>query len=322
MEFRGAYTVTVTPFTRDGASVDLEAMRRLVDWNIAEGVHGLIILGSNGEFLSVEDHERTALVEATVDAVAGRVPLLVGASNMYTPKAVAYSREAAALGADGLMILPPYYLTPGDDEIATYYAAICDAVELPIMLYNNPFAAHVDLSPQLVAQLARDHEQIRYIKEGSGDVGRVMDILDATDGVVNVFGASRIVASHQLGAVGFVDSFGAITPRTGRTAWELLDRGRLDEAKAVERLLDELVFALAQGAVPYDWRDHQAYSKALAAAAGVPVGDVRPPMRPFASIGSRGEATVEAARQAVAKLDALTAEIAPSLTDPSSAATA
>lgn len=305
-EFRGSYTVTITPFTEDGSAVDLEAMKRFIDWQLEEGIPGLIVFGTTGEFLSVSDEERTALVETTVKHVAGRVPVLVGAANTHTPNAVRYAREAQALGADGLMISPPYYVTPTEDEIADYYGAICDAVELPIMLYNNPYTTNVDMKASLVARLTRDHEQIRYIKEASTDVGRVYDVIEATEGVMNVFAGERIVESYLLGAIGYVNPFGNYTPRPSRVICDLMVEGRVEEAKQIERLLDTIDHVLQEDHPLYGY---QCYSKALAAAAGYPVGDVRAPLKTYRSLGAEGEAKLAKLTAVIAELDALTARI-------------
>ena len=171
----GSLTVMVTPFTRDGSAVDLAAARRFVDWQIAEGVPGLIPLGSTGEFLSVTPAERTALVEAVVGQTAGRVPVVVGAADEWTDKAVAFSREAERLGADGVMIVPPYYSSPTEDELFEHYRRIAEAIALPVTIYNNPNTANVDLRPPLVARLA-EIDNILYIKESSGDISRVDEI--------------------------------------------------------------------------------------------------------------------------------------------------
>jgi 4-hydroxy-tetrahydrodipicolinate synthase len=305
-EFRGSYTVTITPFTEDGSGIDLDAQRRLIDWQLEEDVPGLIVLGSSGEFLSVSDDERTALVQTTVQHVAGRVPVLVGTANTHTPTAVRYAREAVALGADGLMISPPYYVTPTEDEIAGYYGAICDAVDVPIMLYNNPFTTNVDMPARLVARLTREHEQIRYIKEASTDVARVYDVIEQTEGVMNVFAGERIVESYLLGAVGYVNPFGNYTPRPSRLICDLIVAGRIEEAKQIEILLDAIDHTVAEGHPLYGY---QCYSKALAAAAGYPVGDVRPPLRTFASLGQEGAEKLARLREIVARLDALVERI-------------
>ena len=285
MKFLGSYTVTVTPFTEDHRAIDLEAHRRFIDWQLASGVPGLIILGSTGEFLTVSDAERTEFVRTTVEHVAGRVPVLVGTMNAYTDNAVRYSTEAEALGADGLMIVPPYYYTPTEDEIFGYYRAINEAVSIPIMLYNNPVTSNVDIPAALVARLTESLENVRYIKEASLDVARVYDIVEATAGVMQVFAGERIVESFLLGAVGYVNPFGNYAPRASSLIWDLLTAGRIEEAKAIERKLDRINEIIAEGHPTYG---HQCYSKALALAAGYAVGDVRPPLTTFASLGAEG----------------------------------
>ena len=157
--FRGSYSVTVTPFTPDRRAIDVDALRRFLDWQMESGVPGVIVLGTTGEFLTVSDEERAAVVETTVRQVAGRAHVIVGTMNTHTPNAVRYSKQAEELGADGLMVLPPYYYTPTDDEIWRYYRAISEAVSVPIMLYNNPVTSNVDMSAALVARLTRDFEK-------------------------------------------------------------------------------------------------------------------------------------------------------------------
>jgi 4-hydroxy-tetrahydrodipicolinate synthase len=289
MDFRGSYTVSVTPFTADGSAIDLDAQRRFIDWQLECGVPGLIVLGSTGEFLTVTDEERHAFVEATVTHVAGRIPVLVGTMNASTANAVRYSREAQELGADGLMIAPPYYYTPTEDEIFGYYRAICEAVSLPVMLYNNPVTTNVDMSAALVARLTAAFENVRYIKEASLDVGRVYDVVEATDGVMNVFAGERVVESYLLGAVGYVNPYGNYAPRASVLICELMAGGHVDEAREIERRLDAIDHVIAAGHPTYG---HQCYSKALAAVAGAPMGDVRPPLTQYASLGAEGETVV------------------------------
>ena len=305
-QFRGSYTVTITPFTEDGKAIDLAAWRRFVDWQLAQGVPGLIILGTTGEFLTVSDAERREFVGATVEHVAGRIPVMVGTMNAYTPNAVRYSREAEELGADGLMIVPPYYYTPTEDEIFGYYRAICEAVSLPIMLYNNPFTSNVDMSAKLVARLTRAFAQIRYIKEASQDIARVYDIIEATEGVMNVFAGERIVESYLMGAVGYVNPYGNYIPRASHRICDFITEGRLEDAKRIQRLIDHMQVIINEGHPTYG---HQCYSKALAAAAGYPVGDVRAPLTTFKALGREGEERVEKLTGLMAELDALMAEL-------------
>jgi 4-hydroxy-tetrahydrodipicolinate synthase len=304
--FRGSYTVTITPFTADGSAVDVDAWKRFLDWQLEVGVPGIIVLGTTGEFLTVSDEERTLLVRTAIEHVAGRIPVLVGTMNASTTRAVRYSREAEELGADGLMILPPYYYTPTDDEIFGYYGAICEAVSLPVMLYNNPVTSNVDMSAKLVGRLTRAFENVRYIKEASMDAGRVYDVVEETGGVMNVFAGERIVESFLLGAVGYVNPYGNYIPRATHRIWDYLVEGRIDDARRVQRVIDAIDHVIAEGHPTYG---HQCYSKALAAAAGHPVGDVRPPLTTFAALGDEGRGRLAELVPLMRRLDELVAEL-------------
>lgn len=285
--FRGSYTVAVTPFrTPVSPGIDLEAQRAFLDWQIASGVPGVIVLGTTGEFLSVSDDERNELIEATVQHCAGRIDVLVGAMNAHTPIAARFAREAEELGADGLMILPPYYNTPTEDEIFGYYATICEATSLPIMLYNNPVTSNVDMPAHLVTRLARNLPNVRYIKEASQDVGRVFDLVQACGDDLDVFAGERIVESFLLGAVGYVNPYGNYVPRSSSAIWDLLVAGRVDDAKEVQGLLDAMDHTIAAGHPAYG---HQCYAKALAEQAGYPMGDVRAPLTTFRDLGDEGK---------------------------------
>jgi 4-hydroxy-tetrahydrodipicolinate synthase len=285
--FRGSYTVTITPFTEDG--VDTAALERFLDWQLECGVPGVIVLGTTGEFLTVTDAERELIVGTAVEHIGGRIPVLAGTMNAHTPTAVRHSRAAEQLGADGLMIAPPYYYTPTEDEIFRYYAAISEAVTVPIMLYNNPVTTNVDMSAKLVGRLTRAFENVRYIKEASMDVGRVFDVVEETEGVMNVFAGERIVESFLLGAVGYVNPYGNYIPRASSLIWDLLVDGRIEDAKRIQRLINRIDHIIAAGHPTYG---HQCYSKALAAAAGQPVGDVRAPLTTFAELGEEGKTRV------------------------------
>ena len=310
--FHGCYTVAVTPFTDDGGAVCTRSLKHFLDWQIACQVPGVIILGTSGEFLTVTEAERRILVETAVTHVAGRIKVLVGTMNAHTPIAVRYSREAESIGADGLMVVPPYYYTPTDDEIFAYYRAISEAVTIPVMLYNNPFTSNIDMSAALVARLTKAFDNIRYIKEASMNVGRVFDIVEATDGVMNVFAGERPVESFLLGAVGYVNPFGNYIPFASSRLWDLLDAGRLEEAKHIQQLLHDIDAIIAAGHPRYG---HQCYSKALAAAAGYPMGDVRAPLTRFAQLGEEGSARRDEILEVIGRLDAfvnsLDIEIAP-----------
>jgi 4-hydroxy-tetrahydrodipicolinate synthase len=200
------------------------------------------------------------------------------------------------------MIIPPYYYTPTEDEIHAYYKAICEKVSIPIMLYNNPYTSNVDMQPSLVARLTKDFEQIRYIKEASQDMARVFDICDLTKGVMNVFAGQRVVESYLYGAVGYVDPYCNFIPRASIRYPELCAEGRWDDAKKIERLINKM-YAITQAGHPT--YGHQCYSKALCAAAGYPVGDVRAPLTTFKELGKEGEARVKKLKAVMKEIDML-----------------
>jgi 4-hydroxy-tetrahydrodipicolinate synthase len=301
-DFRGSYTVSITPFTDDGSAIDIDAWKGFLDWQLDVGVPGIIVLGTSGEYLAVSEEERTQLVETTVKYVNGRIPVLVGTTNAYTTRAVRYSREAEDLGADGLMIAPPYYYTPTEDEIFGYYRAISESVSIPIMIYNNPVTTNVDISSRLVGRITRAFDNVRYIKEASLDVARVYDIVEETEGVMNVFAAERIVESFLLGAVGYVNAFGNYIPRASSRIWDYLVEGRIGDARKIQRLITEIEHIVADGHPTYG---HQCYSKALAAAAGHPVGDVRPPLTRFDELGEEELSRMNRLTAILGELDAL-----------------
>ena len=154
-KFRGTYTVLITPFTADGKKVDEAALKRLVDFQIEEGIHGLIPLGSTGEFLCVTPEERRA--DRRDRGQAGGRPR-AGADRhrrRWTDEVVRTSREAESMGADGVMIIPPFYSVPTDDELLHHYKKVADAIGIPIMVYNNPATANVDMMPELLARIAQ-----------------------------------------------------------------------------------------------------------------------------------------------------------------------
>lgn len=300
--FVGSYGVLVTPFTKENQSLDLDALKNLIDWQIKSNSPGIILLGTTGEFLTISDEERRAIVDTAVKHVNGRIKVLVGTMNAYTPRAVAYSKEAQDLGADGLMILPPYYYTPTHDEIYNYYKAICEKVSIPIMVYNNPFTSNVDMPAKLIAKLTKDFEQIRYIKEASKDLGRVREIINETDGVMNVFAGERVVESYMLGAIGYVNPYANYIPEASTVICDYLARKEFDKAEKISHLIEKLDAIIALGHPTYG---HQCYSKALAAVRGYPVGDVRPPLTKFEELGSEGKERVARISVIMKELDDL-----------------
>jgi 4-hydroxy-tetrahydrodipicolinate synthase len=220
--FRGIYVVNVTPFTASG-QVDHAGLERNIRWLVGEGVHGLIPLGSTGEFASLDDAERRQVVDTVLAAADSKVPVVVGATAETTEKAIDNARYAQSAGAAGVLILPPYYYTPDQDEIFEHYRRISAAVQLPIMIYNNPFSSKVDIQAATVARLAQ-LEGIEAIKESTGDIRRITEIRTRTDDRLTLFCGWEDMAyeSFAAGCTGWVCVIGNILPRAAVQLFELV----------------------------------------------------------------------------------------------------
>lgn len=232
--FRGTYTVMVTAFDADGA-LDLDTQARFTDWQVREGIHGLIPLGSTGEFLSMDARERRAVAKCVIDTADGRVPVLIGAGAERTEDVIANCEMAADLGADGVMIIPPFYSTPTEDELFAHYSRIAAATDLPIMIYNNPATANVDITPPIVARLSQI-QGVDYIKESTMDVTRVRDIIELCGDRMSVFGGIMGFESFVEGADGWVAVGSNILPAASAKLFTLTaDDQDYDAARALYR---------------------------------------------------------------------------------------
>jgi 4-hydroxy-tetrahydrodipicolinate synthase len=172
---QGCGTALVTPFT-DRGEVDYPALRALVEWQIAEQIDFLVPCGSTGEAQTLDDSERERVVAAVVETAAGRVPVMAGASSNDTARATAEARRMCRLGADYILTATPYYNKPTQGGLFRHFTAVADASTKPICLYNVPGRTAVNLQPAVTLQLA-EHPNVMGIKESSGDLAQVMQIL-------------------------------------------------------------------------------------------------------------------------------------------------
>ena len=274
--FRGTFTVMVTAFDAEGR-LDLDAQARFTDWQVREGIHGLTPLGSTGEFLSLTAEERRAVVKCVIDTVAGRVPVLVGAGAESTDDVIANVAMAEELGADGTMVIPPFYSTPTEAELIHHFGRIGEAATRPVMIYNNPATANVDLTPPLVAELSR-LPRIDYIKESTMDVTRVRDIVDMCEGRMTVFGGIMGFESFVAGAEGWVAVGSNILPAASARLFTLTaDDENYQAARALYRQILPII-RLVGG------HRYVSGSKAALALIGQPVGDPRPPRLPLPEV--------------------------------------
>ena len=233
IQWRGVFPAVTTKFLADD-SLDFEAMSRHLELQLKAGVHGLIILGSLGENATLDMSEKLEMVRFFVRAAAGRVPVVVGVAESGTCRAEEFVREAARLGSDGFMVLPPMRYASDRRETLAYLRAVASAAERPIMLYNNPVAYGTDLLPEDFLELAAD-ESFQAIKESSEDTRRLADIRRLTGDRFALFCGVDDLAFEcfAMGAVGWVAGLVVAFPAEVVRLYEHMIAGRWAEARAL-----------------------------------------------------------------------------------------
>lgn len=267
MTFEGVYVAIVTPFHED-FGVDYEGLRAHAEWLIGQGVHGLVPAGTCGEYATLSRDERASVVETVLEAAAGRIPVIVGVAAPTTAQVVHWAEHARSHGAAAVMALPPINYRPTWNEVLAHYAAI-DEVGLPILVYNNPFDTAIDIDADRLASLER-LAHIAAVKEFSGDVRRVTELLQACRSPV-VAGADDLVLESLLaGATGWVAGMANILPAA---SVDLYRAGRARDLEAAWALYRHMLPLLRYDTGP---RLVQAIKYGLSAI-GRPVGPTRPP---------------------------------------------
>src|SRR3954447_1074153 len=229
---QGCGTALITPFTRDGL-VDFPALRALVDWQIAEGIDFLVACGSTGEAQTMDYSERERVVAAVVEVAAGRVPVMAGATSNDTARAGHETERMCALGADYVLSATPYYNKPTQEGLHRHFLAVADAATRPVCLYNVPGRTAVNLEPALALRLA-EHPNIMGIKEASGDLKQVMDILQhrADDFAVLSGDDWLTLPVITSGGDGLISVVSNEVPGAMTALVHLLLAGNLDQARA------------------------------------------------------------------------------------------
>ena len=237
MEWAGVFPAVTTKMHRDG-SLDLAAMQSSVDRLVTHGVSGVIVLPMLGENASLRSDERERVIRASVEAAGARVPVLSGLAEISTENAVASARLFQGCGARGLMVFPSLAYMTDAQETAEWYKAIAAASDLPIMIYNNPLAYKVDVTPAVLREL-EDIPSVQCIKEESGDIRRVTDIFNAVGSRFSVScGVDDLVLeSVALGATGWVSGMTNAWPTECVRLFDLCMSGRFADARALYRLL-------------------------------------------------------------------------------------
>jgi 4-hydroxy-tetrahydrodipicolinate synthase len=271
----GIVAYPITPFGADGA-VDTATLTTLLENLIAAGVHAIAPLGSTGEAAYLTDAEFDSVVDATVNTVDHRVPVIVGASDLTTANTVRRARYAQRAGAEAVMILPVSYWKLSPREIAQHYATVAAALDIPIMAYNNPATSGIDMSPELLVRMFTEIDNVTMVKESTGDLDRMLRIKQLTGDSLPFYNGCNPLVLDALtaGARGWCTAAPNLRPQPCLDLYAATQAADLDAAKVIYDDLSPLLRFIVAGGLPTT-------VKAGLNLLGVHVGDPRPPLLPL-----------------------------------------
>lgn len=246
--FKGVIAYPVTPFD-DNENVDIPLFKKQVERLVTTGSHGIAPLGSTGVMPYLNDAEKEAITEATMQQVAGRVPTLVGVSNLTTEKTVYHAKFAEKAGATAVMIIPMSYWKLTDDEIVKHYDTVASKISIPIMAYNNPATGGVDMSPALLKRLL-EIPNVTMVKESSGDVQRMHYLRKELGEDVAFFNGSNplALAAFSAGAKGWCTAAPNLIPELNIALYNAIQANDLEKAQSIfYKQFDLLKFIVAKG---------------------------------------------------------------------------
>lgn len=271
--FRGSLVALPTPFR--GGELDLNALRRLVDFHVRSGSDGLVVNGTSGEASTLTRRERGAVIAAAVERAAGRLPVIAGVGTNATAESIELARAAELAGADGLLVVTPYYNRPTPDGLLLHFGAVAESTRLPVVLYNVPSRTGCDLRPETAAELFRRHANVVAVKEANGSVGRARAHL-AMSRIAVFSGEDGLVAEYvAAGAAGTISVVANVAPAEVAELCRVAVRGG-DPSRTMELVafLRPIVRALFVESNP-------APMKAALAGMGLCEAEVRLPLAPL-----------------------------------------
>ena len=227
--FKGMATALVTPMTSDG--VDYEALGRLIDFQLENGINALVSVGTTGESATLTPQERKQVISFTIDRVAGRVPVIAGTGTNNTAHAIDFSVSADKAGADALLVVTPYYNKATQKGLIAHFTAIADRVTKPMILYNVPSRTGCNLLPATVAELAK-HPNIAAIKEASGNMSQVVDLVARCGEDITVYSGEDglTVPILSMGGMGTISVLSNVVPKEAVAMTDAFFAGRIQEA--------------------------------------------------------------------------------------------
>lgn len=271
--FGRALCAMVTPFTEDGA-LDPDGAQRLADRLVSRGCDGLVLSGTTGESPTTTDAEKAALVTAVREAVGNRASVVAGVGTADTRHTVELALAAEKAGADGLLVVTPYYSRPPQDALEAHFREIADASGLPLALYDIPGRTGTRIEPDTLVRLA-GHPRIVAVKDCSYDLLGTQKVLSRTSLAYYAGCDEQILALYAVGAAGYVSTVANVVPDLFRAVLDAFDAGDTGRAALLQRRAVPLVEAMMAAGLP-----GTVTAKALLGALGLPSGPVRAPLRP------------------------------------------
>lgn len=255
MEIRGSIVALVTPMHEDGA-VDWERLKKLVDWHVEQGTHGIVAVGTTGESATLGFEEHDIVIREVVAAAKGRIPVIAGTGANSTAEAIRLTREAQAAGADACLSVTPYYNKPTQEGLYQHYKAIAEAVDIPQILYNVPGRTACDMLPETVARLAKI-PNIIGIKEAKGEISRIEELIRLCGDDFLVFTGDDATAMDSIlvGGCGNISVTANVAPATMAAACEAAlakDAERAHELDATMASLHSTLF-IESNPIPVKW---------------------------------------------------------------------
>lgn len=271
-KFHGVVPAMATPFTADHR-LDEARVGELIDSYIRAGVHGISVAGSQGEFFALERDEHIRLLELSMRAIDGRVPLYAGTGGATTRDAIALTQAAEALGADLALVITPYFVQPTQGELVAHYTAVAHATKLPVMLYNNPPRTAVNVLPATLARCMQAADNIVGMKDSGGDLTQSIEYLLTAPRPALLFSGRDTIALSMMfhGAQGTISPAANVFPELMVRMYDALRAGRHDEALRVSNIFAPLRAAWAWGSFPV-------VIKEAMTLAGRSAGPTRPPV--------------------------------------------
>ena len=241
--FRGAATALVTPLNEKG--IDYAQLERLINWQIEEGIDGLVIAGTTGEGSTLTDEEHRELFEKAIQMIDGRVPAIAGTGSNDTAYAVDLTKCACELGYDGMLVVTPYYNKATQNGLIKMFTTIADASTKPLIVYNVPSRTGVDIAPATYAALA-DHPQIQAIKEASGNLSKVAETAHLVGDKLDIYSGNddQIIPILSLGGAGVISVLSNPMPKVTSRMCHAFFEGKIEEARKLQLDLIPLINAL------------------------------------------------------------------------------